>query len=186
MSQPSNRTAILDELAAATARDYRQSEESYMDAAAKLVKARDLCEHGEWLPWLEKAGIPKRTSQRMMRLARSGVKSAIVAHFGVAHIDEIIGGLVECLPDGIEPDAEYIELVLSVIHPVHEIYWWAHGVYMKYGGEADDIESARPTTLTGYLHWREWLFACPDKQDREAFKGWFYLRALASRPRCAR
>ena len=173
MSKQSNRLAILDELATSTGRDYRQSGDSYMAAAAGLVKARDLCEHGEWLPWLEKAGIPKRTSQRMMRLARSGIKSAIVAHFGVAHIDDTISELVECLPDGIEPEADHIELVEFVINPVQEIYWWAHGVYTKYSGEADDVESARPSTLTEYLHWREWLFACPGKQDREAFKGWF-------------
>ena len=35
-----------------------------------LIKAKDLTEHGGWLPLLERCGIPPRTAQRFMRLAR--------------------------------------------------------------------------------------------------------------------
>ena len=104
MSQPSNRLAILDELAITTGRDYRQSGESYMAAAAKLVKARDLCEHGEWGPHLEKTGIPERTATRMIRLARAGIKSATVADLGVGRVDEILAQVPEATAGLVWPE----------------------------------------------------------------------------------
>ena len=87
----SNRAVALDELATRASRAYRQSGDSYMVAAAALAEARDLCEHGEWLPHLAKTGVPKRTAQRMMRIARAGIKCATVARIGVGRVDELLG-----------------------------------------------------------------------------------------------
>lgn len=36
-----------------------------------LLQAKSLCRHGEWLPWLREAGIPARTAQDYMRLAKN-------------------------------------------------------------------------------------------------------------------
>ena len=33
-----------------------------------LCSAKDLLKHGEWLPWLETAGVPERTATRYMRV----------------------------------------------------------------------------------------------------------------------
>ena len=72
MPDQSNRTAVLNEIAFRARRSWRRTGEEYMEAAAALVEARDLCEHGEWMPWLEKTGIPERTAQRMMQLVPRG------------------------------------------------------------------------------------------------------------------
>ena len=48
MPDQSNRTAVLNEIAFRARRSWRRTGEEYMEAAAALVEARDLCEHGEW------------------------------------------------------------------------------------------------------------------------------------------
>ena len=63
-----------------------------MEAAATLVEARELSEHGEWMPWLEKTGIPERTAQRMMQLARAGIKSDTLTVLGASRIIELLAG----------------------------------------------------------------------------------------------
>ena len=40
------------------------------DVGQELIQAKDLCRHGEWLPFLERAGIHERNAQRMMRYVR--------------------------------------------------------------------------------------------------------------------
>ena len=40
------------------------------DVGWDLIRAKDLCGHGEWLPFLEQAGIHERNAQRMMRYVR--------------------------------------------------------------------------------------------------------------------
>ena len=77
MPDQSNRTAVLNEIAFRARRSWRRTGEEYMEAAAALVEARDLCEHGEWGPWLAKTGIPGRTAQRMICIpSRAGIKPA--------------------------------------------------------------------------------------------------------------
>lgn len=53
-----------------------------LEAGALLVQAKDACSHGEWLPFLERAGVPERKAQRLIRLARSGLKSDTVSDLG--------------------------------------------------------------------------------------------------------
>lgn len=47
-----------------------------------LIEAKTLCVHGEWLPFLERAGINARTASRYVKLARSGIKSDTVSDLG--------------------------------------------------------------------------------------------------------
>lgn len=49
---------------------------------AMLCEAKDLIQHGGWLPWLKDAGISERNAQRYMRLHRSGFESDMVSDLG--------------------------------------------------------------------------------------------------------
>jgi hypothetical protein len=53
-----------------------------------LVEAKQELNHGQWLPWLESCGIPERSAQRYIRLARNRVmieaKSDTVSELGVS------------------------------------------------------------------------------------------------------
>jgi len=63
---------------------FRISFDQTLKAGEKLVEARDhRCKHGEWLPFLERAGINKRSAQQYMQLARApGVNAQLVALLG--------------------------------------------------------------------------------------------------------
>lgn len=82
----SNRLTVLaadikDKLAASSAAELSAIDLA-MAAGASLNEARSVCAHGEWLPFLEAAGVPERKAQRYMRLARSGLKSDTVSDLG--------------------------------------------------------------------------------------------------------
>jgi hypothetical protein len=53
-----------------------------MAAGSTLCEAKDLCKHGEWLPFLKEAGIPERKAQRYMQLSRAGLKPDTVSDLG--------------------------------------------------------------------------------------------------------
>lgn len=53
-----------------------------LEAGRLLLQAKDECRHGEWLPFLKRAGVPERKAQRLMTLARSGLKSDTVSDLG--------------------------------------------------------------------------------------------------------
>jgi hypothetical protein len=53
-----------------------------LEAGRLLVIAKEECKHGEWLPFLDRAGIGERKAQRYMTLARSGVTSVTVSEMG--------------------------------------------------------------------------------------------------------
>ena len=57
MPTPSNRAAVLDEIAFRARRSWRKTGEEYL-AAAALVEARDLCEHGEWVRGSRRRAFP--------------------------------------------------------------------------------------------------------------------------------
>ncbi len=64
--------------------EMRTSLERAIEAGKSLLEARLLVRHGEWLPFLKKTGVPERTAQAYMQLARNSVtlsvgKSATVA-----------------------------------------------------------------------------------------------------------
>ena len=43
----------------------------FLHAGRELSRAKKLCEHGEWLPYLELCAVPARWAQMMMRAARA-------------------------------------------------------------------------------------------------------------------
>ncbi|WP_027167299.1 DUF3102 domain-containing protein [Mesorhizobium sp. WSM3224] len=53
-----------------------------MDAGQMLIDAKAACQHGEWLPFLGRAGIHERRARRLMQLARSGLESDTVSDLG--------------------------------------------------------------------------------------------------------
>src|SRR5262245_32261201 len=77
-----NRLPVLaDEVrqAHAAAKTALSEAEGHMaDAGDRLNEAKALVGHGGWLPWLEECGIPVRTAQRYMRLARERAMLATI------------------------------------------------------------------------------------------------------------
>lgn len=53
-----------------------------IESGRLLLRAKDACKHGEWLPFLGQAGIEERTAQRHMKLAKSDLKSDMVSDLG--------------------------------------------------------------------------------------------------------
>lgn len=52
---------------------HRQSIEKAIDAGYQLVRAKSCCQNGEWLPFLERAGVHERQAQRLMKLAQASL-----------------------------------------------------------------------------------------------------------------
>jgi hypothetical protein len=58
--------------------------ERAIEAGNALLEAKELVNHGEWLPWLkEHCELPERTAQFYMKIARLGLESATVAEIGL-------------------------------------------------------------------------------------------------------
>jgi hypothetical protein len=87
----SNSIADLRERAkaehAAVAASMRTSLGHAFAAGDLLIEAKLQLNHGQWLPWLDSCGIPERTAQRYIRLARNRqmieAKSDTVSDLGV-------------------------------------------------------------------------------------------------------
>lgn len=56
--------------------------EHALNAGRMLCEAKDACRHGEWLPFLTRAGVHERSAQRWMKLHRSGLKNDMVSDLG--------------------------------------------------------------------------------------------------------
>jgi Protein of unknown function (DUF3102) len=55
-----------------------------LEAGHALIEAKELMDHGGWLPWLrEHCALADRTARLYMQIARSGLKSAMVADLGL-------------------------------------------------------------------------------------------------------
>jgi hypothetical protein len=67
----------------------KRSIETYRERAARcggvLNKARPLCRHGKWLPWLATTGIPETTARRYMGFAERA-KSAKVEDLKIVDV----------------------------------------------------------------------------------------------------
>jgi hypothetical protein len=61
----------------------REAAERALEMGHLLYEAKDACRHGQWLPFLASAGISERKAQRLMQLARSGLKSDAVSDLGL-------------------------------------------------------------------------------------------------------
>ena len=61
----------------------REAAELSLEAGRLLIEAKAECRHGQWLPFLERAGMAERQAQRLMTLARSGLKTDTVSDLGI-------------------------------------------------------------------------------------------------------
>lgn len=86
MSDLSNSLADLAERAKEAHSAYtladQTSAEKAIEAGHLLLEAKAECRHGEWLPFLNRAGLAERKAQRFMALARSGLKPSAVSDLG--------------------------------------------------------------------------------------------------------
>ena len=135
-----------------------------MEAAAALVEARDLCEHGEWAPWLAKTGIPERTANRMIHLARAGIKPATVADLGAGRVNDIIARL-PALPDGEAMD-DWVHMG-AFVEGVRAVYVAAYDHYAARSDHATVgmVSEAFPSTYAAARVWAEWGRAEPDGDE---------------------
>jgi hypothetical protein len=107
-----DRTAIvpafnLADLAAEIRREHaavlhhaRKALDHALTAGERLLEAKGQLRHGEWLPWIKQVGIPERTCQHYMRLARHAddfrTKSA---SFADLTIESAIAAIADTVPD---------------------------------------------------------------------------------------
>lgn len=59
-----------------------QSIEKALEAGHLLLTAKAECKHGQWLPFLKRAGVGERKAQRLMKLSASGLNPSAVSGFG--------------------------------------------------------------------------------------------------------
>ena len=63
----------------------REAGEAILDIGARLIEAKELLPHGEWLPWLnERVEISERTAQKFMKLAREWSNPNTLADLGAS------------------------------------------------------------------------------------------------------
>ena len=78
-------TAIADDARAAK-EAYDQAERDAVthaqNAGRLLCEAKDQCPHGQWLPFLSRAGFSERKAQRLMKLHRGRLQSDTVSVLG--------------------------------------------------------------------------------------------------------
>ncbi len=60
----------------------QEAAEQYLEAGRLLIEAKSECPHGDWLPFLANCEVPERQAQRLMQLARSGLKPDTVSDLG--------------------------------------------------------------------------------------------------------
>lgn len=70
----------------------QEAAQAYLDDGALLIEAKAACAHGEWLPFLSRADIPRRTASRIMRIAESGLDAETLVRHGTRAIEAHISG----------------------------------------------------------------------------------------------
>jgi hypothetical protein len=84
---PSNvladRAETVRELMAASDAAHKEAVGKAIEAGHLLVAAKGDCKHGEWLPFLKRAGVPERKAQRLMQIAESNLKYDTVTDLGI-------------------------------------------------------------------------------------------------------
>ena len=82
----SNSLTVLAETvrSANSAREQAELEaiEQAQEVGRLLCEAKDHCQHGQWLPFLERAGLSERKAQRWMKLHRGRLQSDTVSLLG--------------------------------------------------------------------------------------------------------
>ena len=56
--------------------------EAAIDGGKMLALARAKCGHGDWIPWIERAGLTRPTANRWIRLAELGLTAEEVQALG--------------------------------------------------------------------------------------------------------
>ena len=83
----SNRLADLAERAGEAFRSGNarsvEAAADYLKSGRILAEAKAEAGHGQWLPFLERAGIPKRSAQRLMQMSASGMSAETLAEKGL-------------------------------------------------------------------------------------------------------
>jgi hypothetical protein len=97
-----------------------------IDAGHALIEAKDLLPHGGWLPWLrEHCALAERTAQLYMKIARSGLESAIVADLGLQAAARAIVGYIDYWSELSDP--ELIEWRIFQLFLAQKCGWYAEG-----------------------------------------------------------
>jgi Protein of unknown function (DUF3102) len=90
-----------------------------IDAGHALIEAKELVQHGDWLPWLrENCALAERTAQLYMKIARSGLKSATVAVLGLQNAAGAITFYIDYWSDLAE--TEMTEWLIFTLFQAHK------------------------------------------------------------------
>lgn len=153
-------------LAARYRRASREAAEAALAAGEALAAARAECRHGQWLPFLRRAGIAERTARNWMRLAAAelsvaavveagGVRAALLALANPPAV-AIVERQVEDLPDPAGVPAEAApepEIGHGGRSADPESAPVAHGTGPAGTGPPDVRETARPAPPSGSERW---------------------------------
>lgn len=97
MTELSNSLADLAERIKETHGEFTAAQRMTVEKAFEigwlLCQAKEQCQHGDWLPLLARSGVGDRWARRLMQLARSGLKSDMVADLGVKGALDYLGNL---------------------------------------------------------------------------------------------
>jgi len=77
-----DRAETVRELIAASDAAHMESINKALEAGQHLLAAKEECKHGEWLPFLERAGIHERQARRLMQIVRAKLTSDTVSDLG--------------------------------------------------------------------------------------------------------
>jgi hypothetical protein len=78
-----DRAESIRELMAASDAAHRESVGRAIEAGQRLVAAKAECNHGDWLPFLERAGVNERKAQRYIKIVSSNLESDTVSDLGI-------------------------------------------------------------------------------------------------------
>lgn len=147
MIEGSNRLPVLLDTIKSANVVFGQAQRTTADAAfvmgKSLVEAKELCPHGEWTDFLRSTGLPKRTAQRYMRLALSGLTSEYVGIIGVTEALREIDDAQEIVP----PEGRAIFAVWEDEPTPDTMIWWRiskhHGGMVQVYTDRADADSAK-------------------------------------------
>jgi hypothetical protein len=116
-----------------------------IEAGHALIEAKELVQHGGWLPWLrEHCALAERTAQLYMKIARSGLESATIADLGLQGAAEAIVFHVDLWSELSEP--ENVEWGLFTLFLARKCGWHIEGA-------VHHIEWLRRGGIPTVSHW---------------------------------
>ena len=145
----------LQSLADKAATLYARGTAAWMECAYVLHEARPRVTHGEWGKFLAEVGIPESTARRMLKVARTGIKSATLADLNMSVTDLLDmqaaaeqaqdiwrrfvnaewlkderGAILSAFPDGPISVTRWNDFAASILDDGPEVAWekrpWAH------------------------------------------------------------